>query len=119
MLLDLKAFDPERHRRLVGFDNAPTLEFARRLSALRKPVWIRYVLVPGFSDDADDTARVAEFAAGLGVVQRVDVLPFHKMGEFKWAQLGLGYELSQVEPPTSESVWLTCQAFAARGLKAY
>ena len=119
VLLDLKAFDPERHRRLVGFDNAPTLEFARRLSALRKPVWIRYVLVPGFSDDADDTARVAEFAASLGVVQRVDVLPFHKMGEFKWAQLGLGYELSQVEPPTSESVWLTCQAFATRGMKAY
>jgi pyruvate formate lyase activating enzyme len=119
VLLDLKGFDQERHRRLVGFDNAPTLEFARRLAARRTPLWIRYVLVPGLSDDAEDIARVADFAASLGTVQRVDVLPFHKMGEFKWAQLGLTYELSHVQPPTPDAVARACEAFTARGLRAY
>ncbi len=119
VLLDLKGFDAERHRRLVGTDNAPTLAFGRRLGEHRTPIWIRYVLVPDLTDDADDIGRTADFAASLGVVQRVDVLPFHKMGEFKWTQLGLRYDLSEVSPPMAESVWRTCQAFASRGLKAY
>jgi len=119
VLLDLKGFDAGRHRRLTGMDNAPTLEFARRLGARRMPIWIRYVLVPGWTDDADDVARVAGFAASLGSVQRVDVLPFHQMGQFKWAQLGLQYELSSVTPPTAESVERTCARFRSEGLKAY
>ena len=66
VLLDIKAWDPERHRALTGMDNAPTLAFARRLAARRRPVWLRYVLVPGLTDDLDDIARIARFAAGLG-----------------------------------------------------
>src|SRR5262245_51084128 len=75
VMLDLKAWDPDRHKRLTGMDVAPTLEFARRLAARKLPMWIRYVLVPGVSDDPDDIQQIAAFAAGLGNVSRVDVLP--------------------------------------------
>ena len=119
VLLDLKGFDAARHRRLVGTDNEPTLAFARRLASRGKPIWVRYVLVPGWTDDPEDIARVAAFAGRLGCVQRVDVLPFHQMGQFKWAQLGLTYELSGVESPSRDLVERTCAAFRAEGLKAY
>jgi pyruvate formate lyase activating enzyme len=119
VLLDLKAWDPERHRRLTGMDVGPTLQFARRLAARGRPVWVRFVLVPGWSDDPDDVARIAEFAAGLGNVQRVDVLPFHQMGRFKWKELGLDYKLGAVEPPSTEAIEAACAAFRRAGLTAY
>jgi len=119
VLLDLKGWDPERHRRLTGMDNGPTLEFARRLAALRKPVWVRFVLVPGFTDAPDEIERIAGFAAGLGNVERVDVLPFHQMGRFKWKALSLEYELDGVAPPPPEAVERACAQFRAVGLTAY
>jgi pyruvate formate lyase activating enzyme len=119
VLLDLKGWDPERHRRLTGMDVGPTLDFARRLSALGRPIWLRFVLVPGLTDDPADVEAVAGFAAGLGTVRRVDVLPFHQMGRFKWQQLGLDYKLGDVEPPTAALVERTCAAFRAAGLEAY
>jgi pyruvate formate lyase activating enzyme len=119
VLLDLKAWDPERHRRLTGMENAPTLEFARRLAARRKPVWVRFVLVPGWTDDLEDIGNIAGFAAGLGNVERVDVLPFHQMGRFKWKELGLDYKLDRVAPPSTEAVERAVAVFRASGLKAY
>jgi pyruvate formate lyase activating enzyme len=119
VLLDLKAWDPERHRRLTGMEIGPTLEFARRLAARRRPVWVRFVLVPGWSDDPAEVEGVARFAAGLGNVERVDVLPFHQMGRFKWKSLGLEYKLDDVQPPSAESVERACAAFRSVGLKAY
>jgi len=119
VLLDLKAWDAERHIALTGMDNAPTLEFARRLAARRRPVWLRYVLVPGLTDDAGDIAHIAAFAAGLGTVERVDVLPFHQMGKYKWAALGLPYTLPDTEPPDVQVVERTLDAFRSRGLTAY
>jgi pyruvate formate lyase activating enzyme len=119
VLLDLKGWDAERHRQLTGMDVAPVLEFARRLAARRKPVWIRFVLVPGLTDDLQDVAQIADFAASLGNIERVDVLPFHQMGRFKWKQLGLQYELSDVEPPSSEVVDQVRSRFRTVGLKAY
>lgn len=119
VLLDVKAWDPERHRRLTGMDNGPTLEFARRLATVRKPVWVRFVLVPGWSDDPDEVAQIAAFAAGLGNVERVDVLPFHQMGRFKWKELGLEYRLDAVKPPSADAVERACAVFRAAGLKAY
>jgi len=119
VLLDLKGWDPECHRRLVGMENAPTLEFARRLAALGKPVWIRFVLVPGLTDDPDDVAKIASFAGSLGNVKRVDVLPFHQMGRFKWKELGLEYTLADVQPPSSDVVDQAAAAFRAEGLLAY
>jgi pyruvate formate lyase activating enzyme len=119
VLLDLKAWNPERHRRLTGMDIGPTLEFARRLGAHKKPMWVRFVLVPGLTDAADDVEGIATFAAGLGNVQRVDVLPFHQMGRFKWKALSLDYALDDVQPPSPEAVERACAVFRAAGLKAY
>jgi pyruvate formate lyase activating enzyme len=119
VLLDLKAWDAERHRKLTGMDNAPTLEFARRLAARRRPVWVRFVLVPGLTDDPTEVAAIAGFAASLGNVQRVDVLPFHQMGRYKWQRLGIPYTLDAVEPPSNELVERTCGVFRAAGLKTY
>jgi pyruvate formate lyase activating enzyme len=119
VLLDLKGWDPERHRRLTRMEIGPTLEFARRLASFRRPVWVRFVLVPGWSDDPAEIEGVARFAAGLGNVERVDVLPFHQMGRFKWKELGLEYKLDDVQPPSAEVVERACAAFRAVGLKAY
>ena len=69
VLLDVKGWDPERHRRLTGMDIGPTLDFARRLAARGKPIWLRFVLVPGLTDDPEDVAGIADFAAGLGNVR--------------------------------------------------
>ena len=96
-----------------------TLALARRLAARRRPVWLRYVLVPGWSDDPADVEGVARFAAGLGNVERVDVLPFHQMGRFKWKELGLEYRLGDVVPPSAEAVETACAVFRDAGLKAY
>jgi pyruvate formate lyase activating enzyme len=119
VLLDIKTSDPEKHRRLVGMGAFPTLDFARRLSARRRPVWLRFVLVPGWTDDLEDIAKIAEFSARLGIVERVDVLPFHQMGRYKWKKLGMEYTLEDVEPPSQEAVERAVAVFRTAGLKAY
>jgi pyruvate formate lyase activating enzyme len=119
VLLDIKQWDPERHKDLTGVDNGPTLAFARRLAARGRPVWLRYVLVPGLSDNVDGIHQLATFAAGLGNVQRVDVLPFHQLGKFKWEKLGIPYTLPNVAPPSATLVDRVCGIFRAEGLKAH
>ena len=119
VLLDIKTWDPEHHRKLTGMDNAPTLEFARRLAALKRPIWVRHVVVPGLTDDPDDIGKTAAFAAGLGNVSRVDVLPFHQMGRYKWEKLGLEYTLRDSEPPSQELMERTLAIYRAEGLTAY
>ena len=119
VLLDIKCWDPERHRHLVGKDVGPTLDFARRLAQRRKTIWLRYVLVPGLTDDEDDIDKLAAFAAGLGNVERVDVLPFHQMGRYKWEKLALNYTLNDVSPPPHDLVERVCKQFRAAGLTAY
>jgi pyruvate formate lyase activating enzyme len=118
VMLGIKTWDPERHKALTGMDNGPTLAFARRLAERRRPIWIRFVLVPGLTDDMDDLAKTAEFAAGLGNVERVEVLPFHQLGRFKWERLGLDYSLADVEPPTAEAVERACVVLRTAGLHA-
>src|SRR3982750_123925 len=119
VLLDIKTWDPERHRRLTGMDVAPVLAFAQHLAARKRPIWLRFVLVPGLTDDLKDIARIADFAAGLGNVERVDVLPFHQMGRYKWKDLGMDYTLQDVEPPSVAVVEAVCAQFRSVGLKAY
>jgi pyruvate formate lyase activating enzyme len=119
VLLDIKACDPERHRKLTGAENGPVLDFARRLAARHRPAWVRFVLVPGLTDDPNDIADIARFAAGLGNVERVDVLPFHQMGRFKWKELKLDYTLENVAPPNSDLVERTLTEFRKEGLNAY
>jgi pyruvate formate lyase activating enzyme len=118
VLLDIKGWEPERHRRLVGMDNGPTLEFARRLAARRLPVWVRFVLVPGLTDEAEEVEQIAGFAGALGNVTRVDVLPFHQMGRHKWAQLGIDYALHDVQPASNEAVERVRTTFRSAGLNA-
>jgi pyruvate formate lyase activating enzyme len=118
VMLGIKTWNPERHAALTGVDVAPTLAFARRLASLRRPMWVRFVLVPGLTDDLDDLAKTAEFAAGLGNVERVEVLPFHQMGRFKWKRLGLDYSLAEVEPPSAADAERACEVFRRVGLRA-
>ena len=115
VLLDIKAWNPEQYRRLTGQDLQPTLDFAERLAAMKKPVWLRYVLVPGWTDNLADIEKLAQYAHGLGNIERVDVLPFHQMGEFKWAELGLTYSLAGVEPPEPELTNAVKDIFRANG----
>jgi pyruvate formate lyase activating enzyme len=119
VLLDIKGWDPARHRRLTGMEITPVLEFAKHLAGRKKPIWVRFVFVPGLTDDPDDIGKIAEFAARLGNVERVDVLPFHQMGRFKWKQLGIEYQLDEFKPPSPEATEQICARFRAVGLKAY
>jgi len=116
VMLGLKAIEPELHRRLTGMDNKPAHEFARRLAARKHPVWIRFVVVPGWTDNIEEMDRMAEFAAGLGNVERVDVLPFHQMGRFKWEKLGMEYKMQNAQPPSREIVDQAVARFRAVGL---
>jgi len=117
VLLGLKSWDAA-HQDLTGKDMSPTLDFARRLAARKRPVWVRFVLVPGLTDNRQIVAPIAKFAASLGNVQRVEVLPFHQMGRYKWEKLGLNYTLIEVKAPSNELVEETCKAFRAEGLEA-
>ncbi|MBR5330077.1 MAG: pyruvate formate lyase-activating protein [Akkermansia sp.] len=102
VLLDIKAWNPEQYKHVTGQNLQPTLDFAEKLAARGIPMWLRYVLVPGLTDQLEDITALARYAAGLGNVQRVDVLPFHQMGKFKWGELGLEYPLMELEPPVQE-----------------
>src|SRR5436190_711876 len=114
----LKTFDPERHLHLTGKEVGPTHAFARRLGQRKKKIWVRYVLVPGLTDDEKDIEKTAQLAAELGTVERVDVLPFHQMGRYKWEKLGIPYTLDNTQTPSAELVERTCAQFKAVGLKA-
>jgi pyruvate formate lyase activating enzyme len=119
VMLGLKTWDSKRHRDLTGQDIGPTLEFGRRLAALKRPIWIRFVLVPGLTDDEGDMAQSARFAAGLGNVERVEVLPFHQMGKYKWERLKREYTLKDAQPPSAEAVEKACAVWRAAGLNAH
>jgi pyruvate formate lyase activating enzyme len=119
VMLDMKGFSPAQHLKVCGQeDNGPVLEFARRLAALKRPMWLRFVLVPGLTDVREEMEQLADFAAGLGVVERVEILPFHQMGRYKWNNLGLDYTLDATEPPTPAQVSDAIGIFRSRGLQA-
>ena len=104
LLLDLKEINPERHRRLTGQENSNILDLARYLSEIGKPVWIRHVLVPKRSDYEEDLNALRRFLDTLDNVQRVEVLPYHTLGVFKWEKLGIPYPLEGISAPTKERV---------------
>ena len=104
VLLDIKHIDDEAHRQLTGWSNANILDCARYLSEIGKPVWIRHVLVPGLTDDEGQLHRLRAFIDTLYNVQRVEVLPYHRLGVYKYAELGLPYSLDDVDPPTPDQV---------------
>lgn len=118
-LLDLKAFDDKLHRRITGQSNAQVLEFAQRLSDSGEKSWIRFVLVPGLTDDPDEIGVLADFVATLRGVERVEILPFHQMGAYKWKALGLDYALENTRAPDQETIERTRRQFSSRGLTVF
>ena len=118
VLLDIKSGEPGLYKRLTGVELAPTLAFAERLAAIGKPVWVRYVLVPGLTDRPANIRSVARFLAPMANVEWVEVLPFHQMGAFKWRALGLPYPLEATPPASAELVARTISLFQEEGCRA-
>lgn len=104
LLLDLKELNAERHKTLTGADNTNILDLARYLSEIGKPVWVRHVLVPGYTDFDEDLDALGTFCSTLKSVERIEVLPYHTLGSFKWEQLGIPYSLDAVDPPSEDRI---------------
>jgi len=119
VLLDVKSGLPDTYRRVTGRDLQPTLDFGRRLAARGIQIWVRFVLVPGLTDDPANVEAVADYVAGLATVTRVEVLPFHQMGRDKWASLGMRYELEDTPAPSPELVERVRDQFRSRALEVY
>lgn len=118
VLLDIKSGLPETYRKVTGVDLSPTLQFAKRLEARGTPMWIRFVLVPGLTDAPENIRAIAEFVRPLSQVSRIEILPFHKIGEFKYERSGLPYQLKDTPSPTLEQIETARALFAEQGLKA-
>lgn len=118
VLLDIKSWDPETYRRVTQREVEPTLRFAERLAAMDKPVWVRFVLVPGLTDAPANIDGVAKFVAPMKNVQWVEVLPFHQLGAFKWDKLGLEYALVNTPPATPQLLERVLGQFRDAGCNA-
>lgn len=103
-MLDIKHMDDAAHRKLTGQTNQNILEMAAYLSDHGKAMWIRHVLVPGITTEEDELHRLRSFLDTLKTVERVEVLPYHTLGVFKWKELGIPYQLEDVDPPTKEQI---------------
>ncbi|MDP4084920.1 MAG: pyruvate formate-lyase-activating protein [Bacillota bacterium] len=104
ILLDLKHINRQKHIKLTGMVNDHILDFARFLSEMNIPVWIRHVLVPDITNDPDDLQKLGEFIGTLQNVQKIEILPYHKLGIYKWETLGYEYSLKNIDPPNEEQV---------------
>ncbi len=104
VLLDIKHIRPDEHRTLTGHDNAGILDCARYLSEIGKPVWIRHVLVPGITDNDEYLGELAGFLRGMNNLERIDVLPYHSLGTFKYEKLGLEYSLKDTAAPSRDRI---------------
>ena len=118
VLLDIKSSDPDIYRRVTGRDLAPTLRFAERLASMGKPVWVRFTLVPGETDDPANVDGIARFVAPMKNVEWVEVQPFHQMGSFKWKAMGLEYKLENTQPPSRDLLNRVIGQFRAAGCQA-
>lgn len=116
VLLDIKSIDPKTYKTITAQELYPTLEMAKYLDAHNIKMWIRYVVVPGFTDSIHDAEKLAEFVSGLKNVERVEILPFHKMGEYKWEQLGYEYKLKDTQPPDANLITEIKNIFIKKGL---
>ncbi|WP_041761004.1 MULTISPECIES: pyruvate formate-lyase-activating protein [Leptotrichia] len=117
VLLDIKHINPEKYKILTSVELDNTLKFAKYLNEINKPTWLRYVLVPGYSDDENDLHEWAKFTSQLKNVERVDVLPFHQMGQYKWEKVGKEYKLKDTPTPTRELIDKAEGIFRSYGLK--
>ncbi|MFC4102263.1 pyruvate formate-lyase-activating protein [Paenibacillus xanthanilyticus] len=104
VLLDLKQMNKKKHERLTSQPNDRILKFARWLSTIGKPAWIRHVLIPGITDNAEDLNALGEFISLLSNVEKLELLPYHRMGVYKWQALGREYPLEGVPTPTERDI---------------
>lgn len=104
VMLDIKHIDPEKHKALTGHSNENILDMAEYLNEIKKPVWIRHVLVPGLTDDTENLTGIRSFLDTLSNVEKVEVLPYHTLGIYKWEALGIEYSLKDTDPPSEEAV---------------
>jgi pyruvate formate lyase activating enzyme len=116
MLLDIKSYNPDTFKEITEREISHTLSIAQYASENAIPMWIRFVLVPGLSDNYEDIEKLAEYVSSLSSVQAVEVLPFHKMGEYKWQELGYDYKLTDTPEPQKESIEKARELFRAKGL---
>jgi pyruvate formate lyase activating enzyme len=118
VLLDIKSSNPETYRTVTGRDLAPTLRFAERLASIGKPVWVRFTLVPGLTDDPANVDGIARFVAPMKNVEWVEVQPFHQLGAFKWKAMKLDYKLAHTTAPTPNLVDRVLEQFRVAGCRA-
>src|SRR6201988_915819 len=118
VLLDNKSGDPDPYKRATGRDLAPTLRFAERLAAIGKPVWVRFTLVPGFTDDPENVDGIARFVAPMKNVEWVEVQPFHQLGGFKWKAMNIEYKHANTSPPSRELIDRVLEQFRTAGCRA-
>lgn len=104
VLLDIKHINSEKCKDLVGFSNEKELSFAKYLSEQDIPIWIRQVLIPGYTDNENDLLKLKEFINSLKTVERIELLPYHNLGEYKWKELNLEYKLKDIRPANSDDV---------------
>ena len=104
VLLDIKHIDNQKHKEITGKENVNVLKFANHLNRRNIPVWIRYVLVPTLTDNLEDVKKLRQYLDTLNNVQKVEVLPYHTLGVFKWQELGIPYGLEGVKSPTKEQI---------------
>jgi pyruvate formate lyase activating enzyme len=117
VLLDIKSSNPDTYRKVTGRDLAPTLRFAERLASIGKPVWVRFTLVPGFTDDPANVEGIAKFVAPMKNVEWVEVQPFHQLGAFKWKAMKLDYKNADTPTPTPDLVGRVVEQFHAAGCR--
>jgi pyruvate formate lyase activating enzyme len=118
VLLDIKSGDPDTYRAATGRDLKPTLRFAERLAAIGKPVWVRFTLVPGLTDDPDNVDAIARFVAPMKNVEWVEVQPFHQLGGFKWRAMNIEYKHADTNPPSRALIDRVLEQFRAAGCRA-
>jgi pyruvate formate lyase activating enzyme len=118
-VIDIKSGDSEIYKQVTNGSLMPTLDYARRLSDLGRPVWVRFVLVPNLTDGYDNVQRVADFCADLKSLERVEILRFHQLGRSKWQKLGIDYPLNDTEPPSAEVTERVRGQFRSRGITVY
>jgi pyruvate formate lyase activating enzyme len=118
VLLDIKSGDPDTYKRATGRDQAPTLRFAERLASIGKPVWVRFTLVPGLTDDPDNVEKLAKFVAPMKNVEWVEVQPFHQLGAFKWKAMGIEYKEANTPSASPDLVKRVVGQFQAAGCRA-
>jgi pyruvate formate lyase activating enzyme len=117
VLLDIKSSDPATYKKVTARDLAPTLRFAERLAKMNKPVWVRFTLVPGHTDDPANVEGIAKFVAPMKNVEWVEIQPFHQLGAFKWKAMNLEYKHVDTQRPTPELVNRVLEQFREAGCR--